>query len=465
MIRARLHLAPADMSPSLAALNQTFASLKDPVILGGCQNIQCWNGFSCWLAEPLGIFEFHSGNHDPFEKLDNILNQYRIETSDLPQSMFKGGWVGFFAYELNRFIETLPPLQPDTAGLPLIRLAFYDRFIIFDHSKNEFFLAALELSNDGAGIDSKFARLRDLLESASKIEVPDFTDSALSEHQLNESWARDNFLSALDKVKHHIHEGDIYQANVSHCIKLPFHGRPIDLYNWQCKHNPSPFAAYLDTDSGAIVSASPEMFVTIAGGEISTCPIKGTRPRLAPDTSQAVVQNEINCRLLENCEKEKAELNMIIDLERNDLGRICLPGSIRVTSPRSVVPYPTVFHALATITGRLRDHITFSDILKAAFPGGSITGAPKIRAMEIIDSLEKEPRGIYTGSIGFITPHWSACLNIAIRTVIIRSGAAFLRVGSGIVADSDPLREWDETLAKALALVNGIENCKPKGCK
>jgi para-aminobenzoate synthetase component 1 len=200
------------------------------------------------------------------------------------------------------------------------------------------------------------------------------------------------------------------------------------------------------------------MFITTTDGFISTKPIKGTRPRVNKTSVDVRNFNE-----LIDSEKEQAELNMIIDLERNDLARICESGTRKVIQPRTIETYPTVFHAVATVAGRLRPEISFCDILKAVFPGGSITGAPKVRSMEIIDELEPTQRGVYTGSIVFIGVDGNACLNIAIRTIIITNQTAYVQTGGGIVADSEPEAEWNETITKARALLAGINNIqRPK---
>ncbi|MHC4187172.1 MAG: anthranilate synthase component I family protein, partial [Planctomycetota bacterium] len=212
--------------------------------------------------------------------------------------------------------------------------------------------------------------------------------------------------------------------------------------------------AYIDAGGFAIVSASPEMFITIQDRFISTKPIKGTRPRVK--NKQTV--NKRNFDELVKSEKEQAELNMIVDLERNDLARICKAGTRKVIQPRTIESYPTVFHAVATVAGELKYETTFCGVLKAVFPGGSITGAPKISAMEIIGETEATARGVYTGSIGFIGIDGNVCLNIAIRTVIIKNQRAYIQTGGGIVADSEPEAEWQETLTKAKALLAGVES-------
>jgi len=266
---------------------------------------------------------------------------------------------------------------------------------------------------------------------------------------------KDYYLRTVEKIKHYIYDGEVYQINFSQRFECDYDAQPIKLYHWQNHHNPSGYAAYIDGGSFHIVSASPEMFITIAEGLIRTKPIKGTRRRI-DDAGRGKQINSKNFNELLYNEKERAELNMIIDLERNDVAKICKPGTRKVIQPRTIESYPTVFHAVATVAGQLREQITFCDILRAMFPGGSITGAPKIRSMEIIDETEPTSRGVYTGSIGFIGIDGSACLNIAIRTIIIKGRKTFAQTGGGIVADSDPQAEWDETITKARALLAGI---------
>jgi para-aminobenzoate synthetase component 1 len=272
---------------------------------------------------------------------------------------------------------------------------------------------------------------------------------------------KNHYLKMVERIKRYIYDGDVYQVNFSQRFERNFSGRPIDLYHWQNNYNPCGYAAYIDAGDFCIVSASPEMFLTINNRTISTKPIKGTRPRL-PETLHGNLQttqtNARNYSELLNSEKEQAELNMIIDLERNDLARICKSGTRTVTQPRTIEEYPTVFHAVATVGGELRKDVNFCDVLKATFPGGSITGAPKIRAMEIISETEPTARGVYTGSIGFIGIDGRVCLNIAIRTIIIKDRRAYVQTGGGIVADSEAEAEWEETITKVKALLAGIQS-------
>jgi para-aminobenzoate synthetase component 1 len=315
------------------------------------------------------------------------------------------------------------------------------------------------MPDDSESPEAKMAALEQLLDESRKVRSCPPQHANIEHIDLSKAranMAKADYLQAIRRIKRYIRDGDVYQVNFSQRFDRPFTGRAIDLFHWQNLYNPSPYAAYVDAGGFQIVSASPEMFVTIRDGLIQTKPIKGTRRRRA-DGKPEDEFNRHNLQDLLTDEKEQAELNMIIDLERNDIAKICRPGTRRVIQPRTIETYPTVFHAVATVGGQLRRDVGLADILKAVFPGGSITGAPKIRAMEIIDELEPTARGLYTGSIGFLGLDGTVCLNIAIRTVIIAAHKAFVQTGGGIVADSDPEAEWEETITKARALLAGIE--------
>ncbi|MHC4088587.1 MAG: anthranilate synthase component I family protein [Planctomycetota bacterium] len=417
--------------------------------------------FSYWAACPKEVFGFPAGQNDPFTKLQKALNKYKLEKDHeniLPKGIFRGGWMGYFSYELGRHIEKLPETTIDDLQMPLIRLCFYDRFIAYDHLEEAFWLIALQTANDTQKPQEKLATLEKLLGESERIHIPspppaDIENIDFSQIRCNMS--REYYLNEFDKIKRYIYDGDVYQINFSQRFKCDYKAGPIDLFHWQNHYNPSPYAAYIDAGSFQIVSASPEMFITVEDDTISTKPIKGTRPRVS-EIGEGEKINANNFDELAGSEKEQAELNMIVDLERNDVARICEPGTRKVIQPRTIESYPTVFHAVATVAGQLRKEITFCDILKAMFPGGSITGAPKIRSMEIIDETEPTARGVYTGSIGYVGLDGSVSLNIAIRTIIISNKTAFAQTGGGIVADSDPEAEWNETITKARALLAGI---------
>jgi para-aminobenzoate synthetase component 1 len=455
-VKYRISAEKVGSDVALDCLSKVFSGYKDAAILGGNKNSQWNGGCSYWMAKPLYTFEFYLEDDKPFKKLDTVLDKFCLQNKPdyLPEGIFCGGWSGFFGYELGRFIEKLPSKAKYDLPLPVIRLGFYDKVICYDHKTGEFWLTALYQDKP----DSKIKELKEILKQAESVSA-EYLDNEQSD-EFDFSFAecnmsRDYYLKAVDKIKRHIYDGDVYQVNFSQRFNPQLKAEAIKLFLWQNRNNPSGYSGYINGGDFQIVSASPEMFITACNGEIHTKPIKGTRRRFQDKTQDA--QNKENLHQLKNCEKEKAELNMIIDLERNDLGRICEYGTIKVTQPRTLESYPTVFHAVATVSGRLREEITFSDILKAMFPGGSITGAPKIRSMEIIDQLEPTARGVYTGSIGFIGIDGSVCLNIAIRTVIISGQSCYVQVGGGIVADSIPAAELKETLVKGRALMEGIK--------
>jgi len=457
-IPCRPHCQAIHASADLHAVSTVFAGLRSPSILGGNASVAGAEGFSYWAAEPRDMFEFTSDQKDPFDKLEKLLARYEIQGSpppQLPKALFPGGWIGYFSYELGRFIERLPQTAVDDFAIPLIRLCFYDRLIAYDHRGKTFWAAALELPGDTESPQEKMAGLEQLLAMSRNLHMAK-PPAADIEHidfsAIRSNMTKEEYLRAIERAKRYIRDGEVYQVNFSQLAS-----RPVDLFHWQNLYNPSPHAAYIDAGDFQIVSASPEMFISIRDGLIQTKPIKGTRRRFHPGDEHSEKRNKHNLQDLLRSPKEQAELNMIVDLERNDIARICEPGTRRVIQPRTIETYPTVFHAVATIGGQLRGDVTFTEVLKAVFPGGSITGAPKIRAMEIIDELEPTARSVYTGSIGFVGLDGTVCLNIAIRTVIIAAHKAFVQTGGGIVADSDPEAEWEETITKARALLAGID--------
>ena len=458
-ILCNLHYRKLSERANLPALNKLFSELESTSILGANSSIAESRRYSYWACEAKEIFEFQSGQKKPFEKLHKILSKYKLSKdckSHLPDGIFCGGWIGFFSYELGRYIEKLPCTTIDDLKMPLVRLCFYDRVIAYNHIENTFWLFALEIPGEIESPDEKFKKLESLIEKSQNIKMSppacsEIYDKDFSKIQCNMD--KNYYLQSFDKIKKYIYDGDVYQINFSRRFECEFDAEAIKLFDWQNIYNPSPYSAYIDTGEFKIVSASPEMFITINNGIISTKPIKGTRPR------EEHSDKDYASELLHN-EKEKAELNMIIDLERNDVAKICIPGTRKVTQPRTIEAYPTVFHAVATISGQLRKDISFCDILKAMFPGGSITGAPKIRSMEIIDETEPTARGVYTGSIGFIGINGNISLNIAIRTIIIKNKIAYFQTGGGIVADSELEAEWEETIIKARALLAGIKSIK-----
>ncbi len=342
-----------------------------------------------------------------------------------------GFWAGFLSYDLGRRIEGTPAHRIGEAALPLMRFARYRDVLVLDHAAGTW---AVEAPS------GEVPRWRAALDGPSG-------PAPYSLGAWEPSVPKEEYLAAVDRVRAAIGQGEIYQANLSHRFTAPFGGDPWGFYAAFRRVHPAPFSAYLEDRDGAVACFSPECFLARDGERLSTVPIKGTRPRFADPARDAASLAE-----LEGSPKDRAELAMIVDLERNDLGRVARTGSVRVEVPRRIVSYATVHHAEAAVACRLRPGTGWGEILRATFPGGSITGCPKIRAMQVLSDLEPFARGIYTGSIGWLTRD-AGCLNIAIRTVVFAGGRAVLNVGGGIVADSDPESEHAETLHKGRAFL------------
>jgi anthranilate/para-aminobenzoate synthase component I len=297
------------------------------------------NRYSIWAAQPREVLQFFAGGREPFGELQRALDKYRLEDSnkgELPEGLFGCGWIGYFGYELNGYIERLPETAVADIEIPLIHLCFYDRAICYDHAEKKWWLVAVEIPDDSESADRKLAGLGELLAEAEQTELDLPNSGALGTEEVDESkfrcnMSREYYFEALGRIQKYIYEGDVYQINFSQRFDRDYNVPAIDLYHWQNRHNPSPYAAFVGGDDFSIVSASPEMFVTVRDGFITTKPIKGTRKRItgAPGAQQV---NEANFADLVQREKEQAELNMIIDLERSEIAKICKPG----TSLRSV---------------------------------------------------------------------------------------------------------------------------------
>jgi len=461
-ILCKSYFSRIEAGTSLSSLSEVVASKPLAAILGGNESVQGWSIFA---AEPVDVFEFSLQQKDPFEKLLTALSKYRLDSDcqeQVPPGMFGGGWIGYFGYELGRFIEKLPTTAVDDLGFPVIRLGFYDKAILFDHNSGQLTLMALEYEGQHQTADQKHAILKSWIARAAATPTPISAPADIDKvsiDDLHSNMSQIQYTDALAKIKRYIYDGDTYQINFSQRFSVDFKGRPVDLFHWQNTHNPSPFAGYLAWGDRAVVSASPELFLEVVAQTITTKPIKGTRPR-NPLLSDESDENAKHFHDLVTSKKEQAELAMIVDLERNDLARICRPGTRRVSCGRQIEAFPTVYHAVATVQGELAlppGPQRIVEILRATFPGGSITGAPKIRSMEIIDELEPTARGVYTGSVGWIGLNFDLCWNIAIRTILVSGQKAYIQAGGGIVADSDAEAEWDETLTKARALLAGID--------
>ncbi len=372
---------------------------------------------------------------DPFEALRDLLAERPLPA--VPGLPFPGGAIGAFGYDLGRHLERLPRQAKDDLGFPDLVAGIYDRFEIQDRLRGQAWSVSLPGSAGPRAIrDADYRRTFGAATSAAPAG-PNFT--------------RERYLAALRRVKEYIAAGDVYQVNLSQRFHARSGRTPLEVYRALRAASPAPFGAFLQFGGRSVLSASPEQFLELRGRRALTRPIKGTRRRGGDPESDARLRAELLAS-----SKDDAELAMIVDLERNDLGRVCDFGSVRVLEPKTLETHPTVFHLSAAIEGRLREGLGPVDLLRAAFPGGSITGAPKIRAMQIIDELEPTRRAFYTGAIGCIGFDGSMNLSIAIRT-LLQDGADYtFQAGGGVVADSDPAAEYEETLTKALALARAL---------
>jgi para-aminobenzoate synthetase component 1 len=396
----------------------------------------------------------------PFDVVGELLRNYAIDGSRAPVP-FTGGAVGYFSYDLCHFIERLPTKAVDDLNLPGCYLCFYDAIVAFDHLESKTYLVStgfpeLEEGKRQRRAEQRLNELRNRLMLAPPPDASSVTESG-KKLMLKANFSHEGYLQAVATAREYICAGDIFQVNLSQRFEVELNTAPYELYQRLRRINPAPFAGYFNFDGVSIVGASPERFLKVRGDWVETRPIKGTRPR-----GQTPAQDKALGESLLQSVKDRAENIMIVDLERNDIGRVCRYGTVKVTELAILETYPTVFHLTSTVVGRLKAGKNVIDLLKAAFPGGSITGAPKVRAMEIIDELEPTRRSVYTGALGYLSFSGDMDLNIVIRTFIVKDGKAYFQVGGAIVYDSEPEAEYVETLDKGKALLQAL-GLSPEG--
>jgi para-aminobenzoate synthetase component I len=409
----------------------------------------------------LGVDPFYilkTKNQEPFESLRGLLAKYKITKSknSLP---FLGGAVGYLAYDLGFLLEKrLKRITVDDLGIPDCLFAFYNTVIIVDNMKKILYIFASGFPEKSYYLGkslckSNLKKTHNLL-SRVQFHKSDDRRSSLQDYQpeLKSNFTRKDYLSAVAKAKDYIKDGDIYQVNLSQRFQSRTDSSAPEIYKRLRRLSPSYFSAYLDCQDFQILSSSPERFLRLEKNRVFTRPMKGTRPRSKARLKDVRLKKE----LLES-EKDMAELMMIVDLERNDLGRVCKYGSIKVDRLRELEKYNTVFHTTASISAQLHEDKDRIDLLRACFPGGSVTGCPKIRAMEIIEELEPNRRSIYTGSLGYLSFSGNMDFNILIRTIFKKEDRLYFGVGGGVVADSKPELEYEETLVKAKACFEAIK--------
>jgi para-aminobenzoate synthetase component I len=380
---------------------------------------------------------------DPFALLRRHLAADPQAGGALP---FSGGAIGYFGYDLARRLERLPVAAEDAERMPEMAVGFYDWAVVVDHRERRTWLA-------GQGRDPETdikwdALVRRFSEPvAERPRAPFHITSPVASNLTHEAYAR-----AFRRIRGYIEDGDCYQVNFAQRFSATAAGDPWLAYQRLRVINPAPFSAYLNTPYGQILSASPERFLKVEGRRVEAKPIKGTRPRAGHPRLDAELSEA-----LRHSAKDRAENVMIVDLLRNDLSKCCAPGTVRVPKLFEVESYATVHHLVSTVTGALRDGCDALDLLRGAFPGGSITGAPKVRAMQIIEELEPHRRGVYCGAIGYVGFDGNMDLNIAIRTLVCSRGAIRCWAGGGIIADSRLEDEYQETFDKAAAMLKLLQ--------
>jgi para-aminobenzoate synthetase component 1 len=392
--------------------------------------------------------ETRSVTGDLLSLIKDFMSSFQQESiPELPD--FQGGIIGYISYDVARQFENLPTQAIDDLALPDVYFLAFEDVLVFDQHLNILYI--ITYYDETSNMDYQKAKDRlswyEEYYQADVVEVTPSTTVSLYQGEPTVSMSEEQFMHAVEKVQHYIKEGDVFQVNLSVRQSEPIRTEPISIYDKLREINPSPYMGYFHTPTFQLVSGSPELLVKKKGNELSTRPIAGTRSRGRNEQEDF----ELARTLVEN-EKERAEHVMLVDLERNDLGRVCEYGSVEVNEFMVIEKYSHVQHIVSNVRGLIRPEYDGYDAIRATFPGGTITGAPKIRTMEIIEELEPVKRGIYTGSIGWIGYNGDMELNIAIRTMVVKDGQAYVQAGAGIVIDSSPHAEYKESLKKAKAL-------------
>ncbi|MDR4498068.1 MAG: aminodeoxychorismate synthase component I [Candidatus Scalindua sp.] len=410
---------------------------------------------------------------NPFSELRKVMSGYKIDPAcyHKTQIPFLGGAVGYFGYELCYFIEKFPCKGVDDLGLPDCYFMLVDNVIIYDHLLKKLYLSAVGFDRDFNIAKEKAEQtFNSIRHKMKQLEREDWSYEIKHENlksdfeikiekekkdiEIRSMFTQEEYMDVVSKSKEHIFAGDIFEVCTTHRLETNFSGNPFELYLELRKVNPAPFASYLNFPEVITVSSSPERFLRVrSDGWGESRPIKGTRPRGKTEVEDEELYNELFSSI-----KDRAENMMIVDLVRNDFGRVCKFGTVEVPELMVIERYATVFQMVSTIIGKLEEQNDYFDLIQACYPGGSMTGAPKIEAMTIIDELEPVKRGIYSGSIGYLDFSGNIDLNIVIRTIILKDGKAYFQVGGAIVADSDPKEEYLETLTKAKALISALRN-------
>ena len=423
-----------------------FKDEKDTVFLDSSKEDKNLSKFSFIGLNPFLNFTYKDNivyvngkeikEKDPFIALDNLINKYKINyESNIP---FVSGAIGYFSYDIGRKLEVLPKTAKKEIEIPDAIFNFYNNLIIFDIQNKKTYISSLGMGEEIEDIEEKLKNYKEDLE----VKVTE------SSNKFTSNFEKESYEKAILSLKEYIRNGDVYIANMTRQIWCYNKEESFSIYEKLRSINKAPFSVFMNFNDFQVISSSPERFLYVKDKMVHTRPIKGTRPR-----GKNFLEDMENRKALENSEKDKAELLMIVDLERNDLSKVCKPNSVKVTELFKIEEYATVFHLVSTIEGELEEGVSAVKCIRECFPGGSITGAPKIRAMEIIEELEGLRRNLYTGSIGYFDLRGNCDFNIVIRTIIKKDNKAYFGVGGGITYDSKEEDEWFETIDKGKALI------------
>jgi len=453
-------------APSPAEACAHFLDLPYPLLLESATPSERLGRYSYLTADPWRVLRTKGGTEDPFALLETTLASLRLAAEPgLPP--FQGGAAGLLSYDLCHHLERLPSPLFDDLDLPDLCLGLYDWTLAWDHVEGRTWIFSTGLPEDGARRAARAKERADEVRrrlagraaeqrrrpSTGQPAAGPLTHPVAGWPGVNSTFSREGYLRDVERVREYIRAGDIFQANLSQRFEAPLADLPFDLYLRLRERNAAPFAGFFDMGEAVVVSASPERFLLLSGDTVETRPIKGTSPRGWTPRHDSAIGSA-----LAESEKDRAENVMIVDLMRNDLSRVCRDHSVEVPELCQIERYATVHHLVSTVVGRLRPGLGAVDLLRATWPGGSITGAPKVRAMEIIAELEPTRRGAYTGSLGFLSFGGAMDTNIAIRTFVVKDGRAYFQAGGGIVADSEPEQEYEETLHKARGMVAALDH-------
>ena len=396
---------------------------------------------------------------DPIDQIKEKIEKFNPAKIDgLPP--FWGGFVGYVSYDVIHFYEPVPDVKPDTLRLPDIYFFLSDEVVVFDNVNHSIKIIVSAILDENSSVEEKYyesiSRIEKIEEKLSRdikinrLSVKNIKSVNIQEWKSN--FKKEDFLKAVEKCKHYIREGDIIQVVISQRFSKKLKTDPINVYRSVRAINPSPYLFYLDLRDIKLIGSSPEILVSVINGKILTKPIAGTRPR-----GKTVEEDRLLREELLNDEKERAEHLMLVDLARNDVGKVSEKGSVKVDRFMYIENYSHVMHIVSDVSGKLREGLHPLDVLKSVFPVGTVSGAPKVRAMQIIEELEPDKRGPYAGAVGYVSFDGNIDTAIAIRTAVVQKDNIYIQAGAGIVADSIPEREYEETVNKAKAMIKAVE--------